>query len=216
MTGTEGSGPVDAAAARLVGELTAGPRGAGDPRTTEETRRYLKSDLQHYGVKTPVVRELVADAVRAHGPLDHPQLVSRARALWHPEVHESRITAAILLERHARVLEAEDTALLEDLPRDSGTWALIDLLAGSVAGRLLLREPTVVDTCRRWAAEEHQWIRRSGVPDPRQEQKPVHQRSSPVPVAEPTQAQRYVSVFILRGRRGPPLPRRPPHLSPPL
>ncbi|MDX2820496.1 DNA alkylation repair protein [Streptomyces ipomoeae] len=110
----------------------------------------------------------------------------------------------------------EDTAFLEDLPRDSGTWALIDLLAGSVAGRLLLREPTVVDTCRRWAAEEHQWIRRSGVPDPRQEQKPVHQRSSPVPVAEPTQAQRYVSVFILRGRRGPPLPRRPPHLSTPL
>lgn len=106
MTGTEGSGPLDAAAARLVGELTAGPRGAGDPRTTEETRRYLKSDLQHYGVKTPGVRKRVADTVRAHGPLDHPQPVSRARALWHPEVHESRITAAILLERHLRVLEA--------------------------------------------------------------------------------------------------------------
>ncbi|WP_039947564.1 DNA alkylation repair protein [Streptomyces sp. NRRL S-118] len=154
---------MDASTALLVEELSAGLRGAGDPRTAESTKRYLKSDLQHHGVRMPVIRRLVADTVRAHGPLDRPHLVSCARALWRPEVYESRMAAAILLERHVRVLEAEDTALLEDLLRDSRTWALVDLLAGSVAGRLLLRKPAVVDTYLRWAAEDHQWIRRSGI-----------------------------------------------------
>jgi 3-methyladenine DNA glycosylase AlkD len=154
---------VDAATALLVDEISAGLRRAGDSGTAESTKRYLKSDLQHYGVRMPVIRTLVADTVRAHGPLDHPRVMSCARALWRPEVHESRMAAAILLERHVRLLEAEDTALLEELVRDSRTWALVDLLAGSVAGRLLLRKPAAVDTYRRWAAEEHQWIRRSGI-----------------------------------------------------
>ncbi|MEV5988568.1 DNA alkylation repair protein [Streptomyces sp. NPDC052051] len=148
---------------RLVEQLTARLRAAGDPQTAEGAKRYLKSDLLHYGVRLPVIRKAVADSVRANGRLGHPQLVACTRALWAPEVHESRIAAAILLERHVPVLRPEDTALLEELLRDSRTWALVDLLAGSVAGRLLLREPAVVDTYRRWAAEEHQWIRRSGI-----------------------------------------------------
>ncbi|WP_063784954.1 DNA alkylation repair protein [Streptomyces sp. TP-A0356] len=154
---------MDAETTHLVAELTAGLRAAGDPQTAEGAKQYLKSDLLHYGVRLPVIRKLVADAVRANGRLAHPQLVACTRALWRPEVHESRIAASILLERHVHVLRREDTALLEELLRDSRTWALVDLLAGSVAGRLLLREPAVVDVYRRWAAEEHQWIRRSGV-----------------------------------------------------
>ncbi|MFI9171794.1 DNA alkylation repair protein [Streptomyces lincolnensis] len=154
---------MDATTAHLVDDLTTALREAGDPHTAEQTRRYLKSNLHHHGVRMPVIRTLVADAARTHGPLDHPRLLSCTRALWHPEVHETRIAAAVLLERHVHVLGAEDTALLEDLLRDSDTWALVDLLAGSVAGRLLLREPTALPTYRRWATEDTQWIRRSGI-----------------------------------------------------
>ncbi|NJQ08723.1 DNA alkylation repair protein [Streptomyces lonarensis] len=154
---------MDEATDRLVEAVAAGLRTAGDPETAAGAKRYLKSDLTHYGVRLPVIRKLVADASRTHGPLPRAGLVTAARALWHPEVHESRIAAAVLLERHVTVLRAEDTALLEELLRDSRTWALVDLLAGSVAGRLLLREPSVVEVYRGWAAEEEQWIRRSGV-----------------------------------------------------
>ncbi|MFF8828580.1 DNA alkylation repair protein [Streptomyces sp. NPDC015131] len=154
---------MDAVVAALVEEVTAGLRAAGDPGTAEWAKRYLKSDLRHYGVRMPVVRDLVAGALRVHGPLGRAQVVSCARELWRPEVHESRIAAGVLLERRVRVLVAEDTALLEELLRDSRTWALVDLLAGSVAGRLLLRCPGALDACRGWAAEEEQWIRRSGV-----------------------------------------------------
>ncbi|MGW2386258.1 DNA alkylation repair protein [Streptomyces sp. NPDC001658] len=154
---------MDAATAHLVDDLTKALRESGDPRTAEQTRRYLKSTLHHHGVRMPTIRTLVAEATRTHGPLDHPHLLSCTRALWRPEVHETRIAAAVLLERHVDVLKAEDTALLEDLLRDSDTWALVDLLAGSVASRLLLREPTTLDTYRRWATEEDQWIRRSGI-----------------------------------------------------
>ncbi|MFX4291781.1 DNA alkylation repair protein [Streptomyces bohaiensis] len=154
---------MDDATTRLVAQVASGLRAAGDPETAAGAKRYLKSDLTHYGVRLPVIRALVADALRSHGPLPRPALVAAARELWRPEVHERRIAASVLLERQVTVLLAEDTALLEELLRDSRTWALVDLVAGSVAGRLLLREPTVVDVYRGWAAEEEQWIRRSGV-----------------------------------------------------
>jgi 3-methyladenine DNA glycosylase AlkD len=136
---------------------------AGEEKTAEGAKRYLKSDLEHYGVLLPVIRKLVRSHTLTRTPFDHDDLVTATWALWHTGVHECRIAAGILLERQVGLLGPADTRLLEELLRDSETWALVDMIAGSVAGRLLLAEPAVEADYRRWAAEEHLWIRRSGI-----------------------------------------------------
>ncbi|MGW5446160.1 DNA alkylation repair protein [Streptomyces asiaticus] len=126
-------------------------------------KRYLRSDLDHIGVPLPALRKLARSFVRSHRELTHDELLALVVELWKRPVHEARSVALILLDHRLDLLRTEDTAFLERLLRDCGTWAHVDLLAPFVVGRLLLREPGVLGAVRRWAADERQWVRRGGV-----------------------------------------------------
>jgi 3-methyladenine DNA glycosylase AlkD len=71
--------------------------------------------------------------------------------------------AVELLDLRAALLTAEDIALVERLLRESRTWALVDGLAASVAGRLVERFPELGAVLDRWAQDEDFWLRRSAL-----------------------------------------------------
>lgn len=145
-----------------VSELDAALRSAGSPERAEGEKRYLKSDLEFYGVDVPTTRRVVKAFLAAH-TLDRAGLVDTVTDLWDRLVHERRMAAALLLESESGLLESDDVALVERLLRESRTWALVDLLAVSVAGPLLDRDPDAAMTLDRWATDEDFWIRRSAL-----------------------------------------------------
>jgi 3-methyladenine DNA glycosylase AlkD len=150
-------------ATHIADDLRLALRDAGSADRAQNEKRYLRSDLEHYGVPVPTVRTLVRRTLRDHPGLTRAQLLDLAAALWRIEVHECRLAAAVLLEAGVDRLAARDARVLLDLIREARTWALVDVLAGSVAGRLLLRYPAVETDYRQWSTEEDQWVRRSGV-----------------------------------------------------
>src|SRR5688572_23262339 len=125
-------------AARIAAEIDAALAAGADPVRAEGAKRYLRSELTHYGVAVPEVRVAVRAQRKAHPALAHGGVVAVARALWTEPVFETRLASCLWLEAYADRLAAGDTALLAELIGGSGTWALVDVLAGSVAGRLLL------------------------------------------------------------------------------
>lgn len=134
-----------------------------NPVRAEATQRYLRSDLTHYGVAVPDIRTEVRARRKEYPGLTHTDVVAVTRALWARPVHETRLAACLWLEAYADRLAADDTALLAELIGEADTWALVDVLAGSVAGRLLTRLPETEAAYRAWAAQEEMWLRRSGV-----------------------------------------------------
>ena len=56
-----------------------------------------------------------------------------------------------------------DIELVERLIRQSKAWALVDGLAASVAGSLIVRYPELGRTLDRWASDEDFWVRRSAL-----------------------------------------------------
>jgi 3-methyladenine DNA glycosylase AlkD len=76
---------------------------------------------------------------------------------------ECRLAAVILLADRRALLEPLDVALVEQLLRTSGTWALVDSLAADVMGSLVERFPELLATLDRWAADDDFWIRRSAM-----------------------------------------------------
>jgi 3-methyladenine DNA glycosylase AlkD len=59
---------------------------------------------------------------------------------------------------------APDIGLIERLLRESGTWALVDDLAGHVMGGLAEAHPELAGTVLdRWAADGDFWLRRSAM-----------------------------------------------------
>ncbi|RII17774.1 DNA alkylation repair enzyme [Streptomyces sp. YIM 130001] len=144
------------------------------PGRAAQEKQYLRSELEHIGVPLPALRTVARDVVRACPEPSREQIAGLARALWSRPVHEHRSIALLLLAGWVDRLREEDTALLDALLRECGTWAHVDLLAPSVSGRMLLDRPRVADAARRWAADPAQWVRRGGIltflPALRQEQ----------------------------------------------
>jgi 3-methyladenine DNA glycosylase AlkD len=138
-------------------------RAVGTPDRAAQEKRYLKSELEFYGVTVPELRRVVKGVVRGYRGLDAAAMVGWAVALWRAPVHERRMAAAEILTLAAPRLAAGDLATVERLLRESGTWALVDGLAVNVAGAIALRDPASWPVIDRWAADADFWVRRSAL-----------------------------------------------------
>jgi 3-methyladenine DNA glycosylase AlkD len=138
-------------------------RAVGTAERAAQEKRYLKSELEFFGVTVPALRRVVTGAVRGYPGLDEAGTVAWAVALWREPVHERRMAAVELLTLAAPRLGAGDLAVVQQLLRESGTWALVDGLAVNVAGAIALRDPRSWPVIDRWAADEDFWLRRSAL-----------------------------------------------------
>jgi 3-methyladenine DNA glycosylase AlkD len=149
--------------AAWVERIDAELRGAGSPDRAERERAYLRTVREHYGTRVPDVRAVAKRFQAGHRGLGHDELLRLAEALWAPQVHERRLVTVELLVLYGDRLGAGDLAVIERLLRECGTWALLDALAETVAGRLVERHPELGAALDRWAADEDFWIRRSAL-----------------------------------------------------
>ena len=149
----------DAAALKVDGRL----RPLGTRERAEQEKRYLKSDLEFIGVTVPDLRRAVKAAVKGYPGLDRQAAVAWAAALWRAPVFERRAAAVEILRMAGQQLRASDLAAVETLIRDARTWALVDSLAGDVAGGIALRDPSSWPRIDAWAADDDFWVRRSAL-----------------------------------------------------
>jgi 3-methyladenine DNA glycosylase AlkD len=134
----------------------------GTPERAAGETAYLKSSLEHLGVRVPDVRREVKAVLRAG--LTHDQLFALADELWSRPVHEHRVAAIELLHGAPELVTAVDLPWIEGRLRDCNTWALVDPLAGWVVASLAVREPqAVLPVLDRWVDDDDFWIRRSAV-----------------------------------------------------
>jgi 3-methyladenine DNA glycosylase AlkD len=152
-----------ASVTHLVEELDAALRASGAPERAAQEKQYLKSDLEFLGASVWEIRRAVK-AVVDREALDHDALVALVEELWREPIHERRMAAVAALELRERELGVADLELVEKLLRDSRTWALVDGLAGDVAGAIAELDPAgagpILD---RWAADPDFWVRRAAI-----------------------------------------------------
>jgi 3-methyladenine DNA glycosylase AlkD len=150
----------------MTGELQViidGLRQLGTPERAAQEKRYLKSDLEFWGVSVPDIRRVVTAAVRRHPGLSRDETIEWALELWREPVHERRTAAVEVLRLRVGELHAADLPTLETLIRGSQTWALVDPLAGDVAGRIVLRDPDGWGWVDKWTQDTDFWVRRSAL-----------------------------------------------------
>jgi 3-methyladenine DNA glycosylase AlkD len=138
-------------------------RAVGTADRAAQEKRYLKSELEFFGVTVPAMRRVVRAAVRGYPGLDQTAMVAWAVALWRAPVHERRMAAVEILTLAAPRLGAGDLATVERLLRESGTWALVDGLAVNVAGEIALVDPRSWPIIDGWAVDSDFWVRRSAL-----------------------------------------------------
>jgi 3-methyladenine DNA glycosylase AlkD len=175
--------------------LTDELRSVGTPERAVQEKRYLKSDLEFLGTSVWENRR-VAQAFAKGTTLTHDDLVALVEALWAKPVFDRRMAATLLLELHPKLLTEADLPLLERLLRESGTWALVDGLAGDVVGGLVSRLPAegtpVLD---RWSTDPDFWIRRSSL---LAELEPLRKGADPAPFLRRADAMLDEKEFFIR------------------
>lgn len=147
----------------LAARIDALLRERARPERAEGEKAYLKSSLEHYGASMPAIRSAVREVVGSRADQTHDDMVGLVRELWRVPVHERRAAAVEVLTAQLGVLRADDIGLLEQLLRESRTWALVDGLAASVVGPLVERFPELGGRLEAWAQDEDFWIRRSSL-----------------------------------------------------
>jgi 3-methyladenine DNA glycosylase AlkD len=125
-------------------------------------KAYLKSDLAFYGVTSPKLRATVLGLAKAAQP-DHDAVIAAVEALWPRGTFELRAAAVELLVKYVALLGPQDVPLIEQLIREAKTWALVDALAPSVMGTLVLAHPALGKTLDRWAKDRDFWVRRAAM-----------------------------------------------------
>jgi 3-methyladenine DNA glycosylase AlkD len=137
-----------------------------DAARSGKERAYLKSERDFLGVSVPDGRRAVRTLAHDAGLVDHDDVVAVAGDWWDGPWWECRRSALELLMVRVDVLGPDDLALLESLIRDGETWALVDGLAGDVAGRIVAHDLNheVGATLDRWSVDPDSfWVRRASM-----------------------------------------------------
>lgn len=154
--------PALVAAAQLKDEL----RIQGTPDRAVHERAYLKSNLEHLGVRVPVVRQTVRSWAKRNQLNSHDLVIDFADALWRTPVYELRLSSVELLKARVRLLGPPDLPACEVRIREARTWALVDPTAIDVAGSITASWPSQSDTgatLDRWSIDSDFWVRRASM-----------------------------------------------------
>jgi 3-methyladenine DNA glycosylase AlkD len=158
---TEGEGSDEVR--RIVDDVVGALRAAGRPERAENEKRYLKSDLVHWGASVGAVRAAERAALPRRARPGHDLVVGVAEALWSEPVHERRLAAAFTLADHVAALGPADLPVVERLLREARTWALVDVLAPAVVGPIVAANPEAAAVLDRWCDDPDHWLRRASV-----------------------------------------------------
>jgi len=148
---------------REVATIDAALADRGTAERAEGAKAYLKSELEFHGVDAHGIRLTAREVFDRHPDLGHDDLVRLVRALWRRPSFDAKAVAVGLLERRPDLLGSTDLALVEELLRQSGTWALVDWLCTKVAAPLVESDPALKCTLEEWARDDDFWLRRSSM-----------------------------------------------------
>jgi 3-methyladenine DNA glycosylase AlkD len=150
-------------AQELAAELERRLRAVGTPERAAREKAYLKSNLEFAGASVPLTRRAVRELLPRRAAPGRPAVLASAAALWVRPVFECRMAAVMVLTEHAGVLEPRDARRVEQMIRQSRTWALVDPLAEAVMGRLVEGFPELAPVLGRWAGDADFWVRRAAL-----------------------------------------------------
>lgn len=132
-----------------------------NPDQAKIHQKYHKSDIIFYGWKTPDMRRLGNETLRAVP--DRKTLLTLCEDLWKEPVFESRMIANFMLAQKVKWLMEMDFDQFHNWFKLADGWALTDMLAIPVFGEFLIRFPKFHKKVDDWKDDDWLWVRRAGI-----------------------------------------------------
>lgn len=126
---------------------------------------YMKTDMPFFGIKTPVRRPIVREAIRAHPITSRRDYVAAINALWNEPEREMKYAAVGVAQSAPQFITMASLPLYRRLIVAGGWWDFVDEIAARLVGCIVMQErERAAPVMRKWIDdEEHIWLRRSAI-----------------------------------------------------
>lgn len=136
---------------------------AADPRRASAMAAYMKADRPFYGVRRPQVAALCQEARRRFAASNRLSYERNVLALWQLPHREEKYVA-IDYARQEQYITPASLRLYERMIREGAWWDLVDDTATNLAGIVLLRHRSGIQSVfDRWITDDCLWIRRAAI-----------------------------------------------------
>ncbi len=113
-----------------------------DSKRAEGMTNYFKHEIKSLGVPIPIIRGIVKKAVKLD--LENEEILKEAGFLWSKEFIEVRLAAIFLLEYSKLSPQTKFNTALLFLKDKNLNWALSDAISGSIIGRTIVEDKTLL------------------------------------------------------------------------
>lgn len=126
---------------------------------------YMKTDMPFFGIKVPVWRPIMREAVKAHAIATRDDYVSAIEALWNEPEREMKHGATFVARRFPKFITMQTMPLYRRLIVEGAWWDFVDEVADHLVGRVVLQERAKAGPImRKWIDDEkHMWLRRAAI-----------------------------------------------------
>lgn len=131
---------------------------AGNASIAEQSKRYLKSPYNFYGIRVPALRKIAKE----YENLDLNSAYQLFNELWNSGNHEEMSFACFLLQNYKQ----KDRNMWEFLSPKLDklkTWDHVDDLSSHVLGNILLENLNLVSEIKNMSQSNNPWIRRVSI-----------------------------------------------------
>jgi 3-methyladenine DNA glycosylase AlkD len=135
---------------------------AVDPKAKESLQRFFKSEIQLYGVRSPLVKKIAKDCFKEIKSLPKTEIFALCEELFKSGFCEEAWIAAAWADGLRTTFTREDIVTFERwISFYIDDWAKCDAFCTHAVGFLLLMYPELAVSLRQWAISEKPFLRRA-------------------------------------------------------
>ncbi|VVB83312.1 DNA alkylation repair enzyme [uncultured archaeon] len=131
----------------------------GNKERAENSKRYLKSSYEFYGMKVLEMRKIMKE----YKNLDFYSALNLFDELWNSGNHEEMNCALYLLENYAKQNQNELWKFLMERLNKATSWDLVDEMSGRILGVILADNINLMSEIKKMSESRNPWIRRTSI-----------------------------------------------------
>lgn len=135
----------------------------GDPDTAVGMQKYMKTDQQFYGVKTPVRKDIYREAMSNYFINNRNEYEEIIQELWGGQFREEMYQALEVAQNTLGYHSPESWALYEKMIHSSPNWDTLDWLATRIIGPLIIEDRKLENRLVEWSEASNYWVRRASL-----------------------------------------------------
>ena len=132
---------------------------AGNKERAENSKKYLKSPYEFYGIKVPEIRKIVKN----YKQLEFHSALNLFDELWNSGNHEEMSFALYLLENYVKKYSQYIWKFLLERIEKAKTWDHVDEFSSHILGVILAEDMRIMSDIKPLFESKNPWMRRTSI-----------------------------------------------------